>query len=61
MTKPRSLPDTFTSSARRATWASRTSAVDVADAVLANGFTANTSASSLVSKLGMTIDDAPNE
>ena len=61
MTNPRSLPETRTRSARRATCASRTSAVAVADAVLANGFTASTSAPSLVSRLGITIDAAPKE
>ena len=61
MTKPRSLPDTRTSSAIRATCLSRTSAVDVADDVDANGLTASTSAPSLVSRLGITIDAAPNE
>ena len=61
ITNPRSLPETRTSSASRATCASRTSAVDVADAVLANGLTASTSAPSLVSRLGMPIEAAPNE
>ena len=61
ITNPRSLPETRTRSARRATCASRTSAVDVADDVLANGLTASTSAPSFVSRHGMTIDAAPNE
>ena len=61
MTKPRSLPDARTSSATRATCAVAVVDGDVADAVLANGLTASTSAPSLASTFGITIDAAPNE
>ncbi len=61
ITNPRSLPDARTSSATRATLAVWVSTNSDADAVLANGFTASTSAPSDVSRLGITIDTAPNE
>ena len=61
ITKPRSLPDTRTSSATRATLAVCVSTNSDADAVLANGFTASTSAPNDVRRLGITIETAPNE
>ncbi len=58
-TNPRSLPDARTSSATRSTFVSPNSVV--AASVLANGFTASTSARSFVSRFGITIDTAPYE
>ncbi len=59
-TKPRSLPEARTSGASSAP---RTIGSDTSSAgpVLANGFTASTSAPSFASTDGMTIDAAPCE
>ena len=58
---PRSLPDVRTRSPTGATRGSRSSSAAVADAVLAYGFTASTSAPILPSTFGITTDAAPNE
>ena len=57
ITNPRSLPDARTSSAMRSTGWRRARRRSARPRVLANGFTASTSAPSLVSRFGITIDD----